>query len=84
MRDYQIFYKNGTAKNYQCEGKKDLIDQLFEGDEKQLIARVKLLKWESANMFYSEDPSEAKVDSQITTADANPYGWRNEGDIEKK
>jgi hypothetical protein len=80
MREYQIFFKNGKTQDFSCEGKKDLIEKLFEGDEDKLIAEVKLLKWESGAMFYSEDPSEAKVNSQITTADTNPYQWRNQAD----
>jgi hypothetical protein len=84
MREYVIHYKNGDSKDFKCEGRADLINKLFNGDEEKLKAEVKLLKWESANMFFSEDPSIGKVDSQITTADANPYGWRNEGDIKRE
>lgn len=81
MREYQIHYKNGETKDFNCEGRKDLIDRLFDGDEEKLKAQVQLLRWETSAMFFSEDPASGKVESQITTADSNPYGWRNEGDI---
>ncbi len=84
MREYQIYYKSGDAKEFSCEGRADLINKLFDGDEEKLIEEVKLLKWETSAMFFSEDPATGKVDSQITTADSNPYGWRNEGDLDKE
>jgi hypothetical protein len=84
MREYEIFYKDGTTANCDAADQNDLVDQLFDGNEKELIDKVKLLKWSTLTMMYTKDPAEEKINSQITTADANPYGWRNEGDIDKK
>lgn len=81
MREYEIFYKNGETKNCQAEDKKDLIEKMFEGDEEVLLETVKLLKWSTGTMLYTQDPAQDKINSEITTADANPYGWRNEGEL---
>jgi hypothetical protein len=82
MREYQVFYKDGTTVDCNAADKKDLIEQLFEGKEAILLEKVKLLKWTTGTMVYTQDPAEEKIDSEITTADANPYGWRNEGGID--
>ncbi|WP_144606275.1 hypothetical protein [Algoriphagus algorifonticola] len=82
MREYQIHYKNGKTKQIQFAGREDLLKKLFDGDEEKLKAEVNLLRWESSAMFFTEDPQTGKVESQITTADTNPYGWRREGKFE--
>jgi hypothetical protein len=81
MREYEVFYKDGTTVNCEATDQRDLIDQLFEGKEEKLKEKVKLLKWSTGTMIYTQDPTEDKINSEITTADANPYGWRNEGGL---
>ncbi|ADR21501.1 hypothetical protein MATR_08700 [Marivirga tractuosa] len=81
MREYEVFYKDGTTVNCSAEDKTDLIKQLFGGSDNKFIDEVKLLKWTTGAMVYTQDPSHNKIDSEITTADANPYGWRNEGEL---
>ncbi|WP_375580604.1 hypothetical protein ABWH96_06125 [Marivirga tractuosa] len=81
MREYEVFYKDGTTVNCNAADKNDMVDQLFNGNEKELIEKVKLLKWSTGAMVYTQDPAEEKINSEITTADANPYGWRNEGGL---
>ena len=79
MRDYTIHYKDGHTANIEVADKKELIEILFNGEEEKLKEQVEMLRWETANMYFSEEVHSGKVTSQITTADANPYGWRNEG-----
>jgi hypothetical protein len=81
MREYEVFYKDGTTVNCNAADKNDMVDQLFNGNEKELIEKVKLLKWSTGAMVYTQDPAKEKINSEITTADANPYGWRNEGGL---
>ncbi len=82
MRHYTIHYKDGSTEDIEVAGRKELIDTLFGGSEDTMKEKVETLRWQSANMFFNEDVASGKIDSQITTADANPYGWRNEGDLE--
>lgn len=84
MRDYSVHYKNGEVKEIEVTGRKDLLDTLFQGSEDRLKAEVSMLKWKTANMFFTENVAAGKIDSEITTADANPYGWRNEGSLQNK
>ncbi|SMG46008.1 hypothetical protein SAMN05661096_03208 [Marivirga sericea] len=84
MREYEVFYKDGSTVNCDANDQQDLLDQLFDGKEEKLIEKVKLLRWSTGTMIYTKDPAKEKINSEITTADANPYGWRNEGDIEKE
>ncbi|WKV13950.1 hypothetical protein [Marivirga harenae] len=81
MREYEVFYKDGTTVNCSAEDRKNLADQLFHGNDDELIDKVKLLKWSTGAMIYTQDPAEEKINSEITTADANPYGWRNESGL---
>jgi hypothetical protein len=81
MREYEVFYKDGNTVNCSAADRKELAQQLFNGNEKELIEKVKLLKWSTGAMVYTQDPAEEKINSEITTADANPYGWRNEGGL---
>ncbi len=83
MRDYEVFYKNGTVENCSAADHTELADKLFDGKEEELINQVKLLKWSTGAMIYTQDPAEDKINSEITTADTNPYGWRNEGGMKK-
>ncbi|MDX1373693.1 MAG: hypothetical protein R3321_14565 [Nitrososphaeraceae archaeon] len=79
MRDYTIHYKDGHTEEIEVAGKKELIDKLFNGDEDKFKSEVVMLRWQSSNMFFTEDVTKGTINSEITTADANPYGWRNEG-----
>ena len=79
MRDYTIHYHDGHTQDIEVADKKELIEKLFNGDEEKFKQEVDRLRWQSANMFYTEDIDSGEVTSEITTADANPYGWRNEG-----
>jgi len=81
MRDYTVHYNNGDSKQLEVADKKELIEILFSGDEQKFKSEVKLLKWKTADMFYTEEVDTGKVSSALHTADANPYGWRNEGDL---
>lgn len=83
MREYEVFYKDGTTVNCNAEDQKDLVRKLFAGDEQELINKVKLLKWSTGTMLYTQDPAEEKINSEITTADTNPYGWRNESGLKR-
>lgn len=83
MREYEVFYKDGTTVICNAADKKDLVNQLFDGKENKMIEEVKLLKWATGTMVYTQDPSKDKIDSEMTTADANPYGWRNEGGLNR-
>jgi len=82
MRDYTVHFHNGDTKDLEVADKKELIEILFDGSEEKFKEEVDMLKWQSANMFFTEEVSSGKVNSEITTADANPYGWRNEGDLD--
>ncbi len=82
MRDYTIHFKDGHTESMEVAEKQELIEVLFDGDEDQFRSKVETLRWQSANMFFKEDVETGEIDSQITTADANPYGWRNEGNKE--
>ena len=81
MREYEVFFKDGTTVNCNAADKNDLVEQLFNGKENELLERVKLLKLTTGTMVYTQDPAEEKINAEITTADANPYGWRNEGGL---
>lgn len=83
MREYEVYYKDGTTINCNAADKKDLVNQLFNGEEKALINKVKLLKWSTGTMVYTQDPAEEKINAEITTADTNPYGWRNESGLKR-
>ncbi len=78
MRDYQVHFKDGTTKEIEVGGRKELIDLLFNGSEQKLKDKVSMLTWGSVNMSFSENVQSGKVESTITTADVNPYGWRSE------
>ncbi|MEM9857433.1 MAG: hypothetical protein AAF843_08760 [Bacteroidota bacterium] len=78
MREYEVCYKDGTSQEIEVADRKELVNRLFNGSEDKLKNQVVLLKWQTANMFFTEDVASGKIESQITTADVNPYGWRNE------
>ena len=79
MRDYSVHYKNGEVTEVEVSGREELVKVLFNGSEAKLKDEVELLRWQSTTMVYTEDVATGKIDSEITTADTNPYGWRNEG-----
>ena len=76
MKDYLIVYRSGKTESVSCPDKKSLIEMYFKGDESQFKKEVQLLKWNTLTMMYSEDISQGKINAEISTADANPYGWR--------
>ena len=80
MRDYTINYKDGKTKEIEVVDKSELIEILFEGSEKKLKAEVKSLQWRTLTLFFVEDVATGDIQSQMVTADTNPYGWRNEAD----
>ncbi|MFZ6052493.1 hypothetical protein [Halocola ammonii] len=77
MTDYTIIYKDGKTEQLECAGKKELIEILFDGQEKSFKDKVSSLKWSTISMRYIEDVETGKIDSEITSADVNPYGWRD-------
>ena len=77
MNDYTVIYKDGKTKELECAGKKELIEILFDGQENIFKDTVAKLKWSTISMRYIEDVATGKIDSEITSADVNPYGWRN-------
>jgi alpha-tubulin suppressor-like RCC1 family protein len=78
MIDYTIHYKNGTASEVSCAGKKDLINTHFNSDETQFKKEVKMISWSTGDMFISENVQQGMCHPVLATADTNPYGWRNE------
>ena len=77
MRDYTIIYKDGTSKNIECADKSDLIKELFDGSEEKFKEKVVRLMWNTLTMRYVEDVASSEVNAELTSADVNPYGWRD-------
>ncbi len=74
MRDYRVSYVDGKSERIEVVDKTELIERLFDGSEERFKELVSVLEWRSANMFFAEDVATGKIDSQIITADINPYG----------
>ena len=77
MKEYLIVYKNGETTKVNCADKESLVDEYFEGDKEKFKNEVERLIWSSLSIHYVEDVQKEEIDTEITTADVNPYGWRN-------
>lgn len=78
MKEYRVIYKGlKKSEEVMVPDKKALIRVLFDGDETKFRSEVKSLVWSTCGMQYVEDIQNEKIHAEITTADVNPYGWRN-------
>jgi len=77
MKEYTVFFHNGDERKISCSGKKELVKIVSDGDEKLFKEKVDRIIWSTTAMHYVEDVKTNTVNSQITSADVNPYGWRN-------
>ncbi|WP_424961756.1 hypothetical protein [Ekhidna sp.] len=77
MKEYTIIYRNRQSEEVAAHGKSDLIKHHFDGDEDKFKNEVEKLVWNELSMQCVLDVSKDKVQSQLFTADVNPYGWRN-------
>lgn len=76
MREYTIHYRNGESKVHHCDDKSSLIKEIFEGDQTRFQREVTMLSWQMQGIHYTENVERGEIDGQLTSADANPYGWR--------
>ena len=77
MTEFTIIYHSGKSEVIECAGKSDLIKQHFSGDEAKFKKEVSRLLWSTLTMRYTEEIGSGEVNAEITSADVNPYGWRN-------
>lgn len=77
MKDYTIYYKNGTTESVSYPDKNSLIASHFNGDKHKFNNEVERLSWQTLSTLYTEDIQTNECHAQIITADVNPYGWRN-------
>ena len=78
MKEYTVVYK-GTRKSemIMVPDKKTLIQEMYNGDVRKFKEEVQSLQWSTTSMHYVEDVQSEKIHAEITSADVNPYGWRN-------
>ncbi len=77
MKEFTVIYRNGDSKTINAPDKSVLIQDHFEGDQKKFRNEVSRLIWSSLSMHFVEDIDSKQKHAEITTADVNPYGWRN-------
>ena len=77
MKEFRVIYKNKPSELVASPGRKELIKDLYGGNESQFKNEVDKLVWDELSMQCVWDVQEDKVTSQLFTADVNPYGWRN-------
>lgn len=77
MKEFQISYKNGTRETISSHDKGTLIAEHFDSEE-SFKEQVATLYWRSAAMEYFENIQTGETSANVSTADANPYGWRRE------
>lgn len=78
MKEYTIVYTDGSVKDVECVGQKELIEEFFAGDEEKFKKDVKRLSWRTISMHYILDVSTGETTAELISADVNPYGWRKE------
>ncbi|NMM48631.1 hypothetical protein [Marinigracilibium pacificum] len=76
MKEYLIIYTNGKTENVIVPDKQTLINAKFKGDKDVFMKKVKMLQWNTLSMKFVEHVKSGRVDAVISTADANPFGWR--------
>ncbi|WP_137089967.1 hypothetical protein [Mangrovivirga cuniculi] len=76
MKEYTIIYKDGNSEVAMFPNKQSIIDKKFGGNSDAFEKEVKMLQWTTLSMRYVEDIKSGKINAVISTADANPYGWR--------
>ncbi|MDX1628232.1 MAG: hypothetical protein R3345_06000 [Fulvivirga sp.] len=77
MKEYTVIYKSGKSEVIECADKESLIRHHFNDDEDRFKNEVTRLLWSTLTMRYTEDVGSGEVNAEITSADVNPYGWRN-------
>ncbi len=77
MKDYTIYYKNGNNELVTYQDKATLIKTHFNGNIHKFKREVARLTWQTLTMQYIEDVQNGECHAQLSTADINPYGWRN-------
>ncbi|MTI21163.1 hypothetical protein E1176_09045 [Fulvivirga sp. RKSG066] len=77
MREYTIVYKSGKSEMIECADKAELIKYHFANDKTKFKNEVSRLMWNTLTMRYVEDIASEKIDAEISSADINPYGWRD-------
>ncbi|MEP0986447.1 hypothetical protein [Ekhidna sp.] len=77
MKEYTIIYKNKPSEVVAAAGRLDLIKIQFDGDENRFKQDVKKLVWDELSMQCVLDIASDQINAQLSTADINPYGWRN-------
>lgn len=80
MPTFFVTLKNDESKELEAFSRADLVEQHFGGDEAKLKAEAKLIRWHHNTIQFSENLETGKTDQEVSTADANPYGWREQGD----
>ena len=76
MKDYTLIYKDGKSESVTYPDRKTLIDEHFNGNIEKFRQDVQQLKWDTLTIRYVQDVESGKVNAEISTADANPFGWR--------
>lgn len=77
MKEYTIIYKDSTTRDVQVTDKAELIREHFGGSEEEFKKQVSFLKWSELSMQCTLDTTTGKITSEISSADVNPYGWRD-------
>ena len=82
MPTFTVTYKNGEAEDLEAFSRDDLIKQHFDDSDSHLKKKVKMITWHHNTIQFVEDVETGQIDKEVSTADANPYGWREKGDSE--
>ena len=77
MKEFTVIFRSGNSKKITSPDKPTLIKEHFNNNEEHFTKEVSRLMWSSLSMHYVEDIDSQESHAQITTADVNPYGWRN-------
>lgn len=75
---FTVVYKDDKAEELDAQNKADLILKYFDNNEQEFESKVKLIRWQQDTIHYSENIENGETSESVATADANPYGWRNE------
>lgn len=80
MPTFFVTFNDDETKEYEAFSRSDLIEKHFGGDEARLKEEAKLLRFHHNTVQHTEDLKKGESDQEISSADTNPYGWREKGD----
>ena len=79
MPTFLVTFNNNEVKELEAASRADLLQSHFSGDESQMKSQVKLIRWHHNTVAFTENVATGEIDKIVSTADANPYGWREKG-----